>query len=148
MSDRQNEPAPASDLVQPSPATNTRTAGYVIFYGVFLIGMGLLGYLSNPEKAKTALMSGGTFGALSILWGVLMTRHIRWSLPAAKVTTGFLAIVFTWRASVSWLAVLDGKAEKQFAATLITVMLAGSIAMLIRLLKPRSASGLDIAARV
>ena len=47
---------------------NTKTAGRLIFYGAFLIVMGLAGYLSNPEKAKTALMSGGAFGALSILW--------------------------------------------------------------------------------
>ena len=49
----------------------TKTAGYLILYGAFLIIMGLLGYLSNPEKAQTALLSGGTFGALSIVWGVL-----------------------------------------------------------------------------
>ena len=54
---------------------NTKTAGYRILYGAFLIVMGLLGYLSNPEKAKTALMSGGTFGALSIVWGVLASER-------------------------------------------------------------------------
>lgn len=90
---------------------------------MFLIVMGLLGYLSNPEKAKTALMSGGTFGALSILWGVLGARGVRWSRPAAIVTTGLLAVVFAWRASVGWLAVLGGKSEKLFAAVLITTML-------------------------
>ncbi len=127
---------------------NTKTAGWLIFYGCFLAGMGLLGYLSNPEKAKTALMSGGTFGALSILWGVLMARGVRWSLPAAMTTTGLLAVVFVWRASVGWLAVLDGHAEKQFAATLITVMLAGSIAMLFRLIKARHTSRAETAARV
>ena len=119
---------------------NTKTAGYLILYGGFLIVMGLVGYLSNPEKAKTALMSGGTFGALSILWGVLGARGARWSLPAAIVTTGFLALVFAWRASVGWLAVLDGKSEKLFAAILITLMLAASAAMLpmlFRSLKPR-----------
>lgn len=115
----------------------TKTAGYLIFYGCFLIVMGLLGYLSNPEKARTALMSGGTFGALSILWGVLLARGVRWSLPAAATTTGLLAVVFVWRASVGWLAVLDGQAEKRFAASLITVMLAASIAMLLRLVKTR-----------
>src|SRR5881409_814203 len=67
-------------------AMNTKTAGYLILYGAFLIMMGLLGYLSNPEKAKTALMSGGTFGALSIVWGVLGARGVRWTLPAAMVT--------------------------------------------------------------
>ena len=116
---------------------NTKTAGYLIFYGAFLILMGLLGYLSNPEKARTALMSGGTFGALSILWGVLGARGVRWSWPAALVTTGFLALVFAWRATVGWLAVLDGKSEKLFAATLITLMLAASAVMLPCLLKDR-----------
>ena len=119
---------------------NTKTAGYLIFYGCFLIVMGLAGYLPNPEKAKTALMSGGTFGALSILWGVLGARGVRWSLPAAIVTTGFLALVFAWRATVGWLAVLDGQSEKLFAAILITLMLVASVVMLPTLfksLKPR-----------
>ena len=116
---------------------NTTTAGYLILYGGFLMVMGLLGFLSNPEKAKTALMSGGTFGALSILWGVLGARGFRWSLPAAMATTGLLALVFAWRAGVGWLAVLDGKREKLFAASLITLMLAASVPMLLRLLKSR-----------
>jgi len=116
---------------------NTKTAGYLMFYGAFLIFMGLLGYLSNPEKAKTALMSGGTFGALSILWGVLGARGGRWSLPAAWVSTGLLTLVFAWRASVGWLAVLDGKSEKIFAAVLITAMLVGSVLMLLALTQAR-----------
>lgn len=116
---------------------NTTTAGYLILYGAFLIVMGLLGYLSNPEKAKTALMSGGAFGALSIVWGVLGARGFRWSLPAAVVTTGLLTLVLVWRASVGWLAVMDGKREKLFAASLITLMLAASVPMLLRLLKAR-----------
>ena len=119
---------------------NTKTAGYLIFYGCFLIVMGLVGYLSNPEKAKTALMSGGTFGALSILWGVLGARGVRWSLPAAITTTALLALVFAWRASVGWLAVLDGKSEKLFTAVLITAMLAGSALMLLCLLQARKAA--------
>jgi uncharacterized membrane protein (UPF0136 family) len=116
---------------------NTKTAGYLIFYGAFLIVMGLLGYWSNPEKAKTALMSGGSFGALSIVWGVLGARGARWSLPVALATTGLLTLVFAWRASVGWLAVIDGNREKIFAASLITLMLAASVLMLLCLLKSR-----------
>ncbi len=126
---------------------HTRTVGYLIFYGGFLILMGLSGYLSNPEKAKTALMSGGTFGALSILWGVLGARGVRWSLPAALTSTGLLTVVFAWRAGVGWLAVFDGHAEKWFASSLITLMLAASIAMLIRLIKAIKASRAETAAR-
>ena len=116
---------------------NTKTAGYLIFYGGFLMLMGLAGFLSNPEKAKTALMSGGTFGAISILWGVMGARGARWSLSAAMATTSLLAIVFAGRASVGWMAVFDGRADKQFASALITLMLAASIAMLLRLIQAR-----------
>ena len=122
---------------------NVKTAGYLVFYGVFLVLMGLLGYLSNPEKAKSALMSGGAFGVLSIVWGVLGARGFRWILPAAGVTTGLLAVVFAWRASVGWLAVLNGKSEKLVAAVLITVMLAGSALMLSCLWKARKPADPD-----
>ncbi len=118
----------------------TKTAGYLIIYGAFLIGCGTLGYLSNPEKAKTALMSGGTFGTLSILWGVLGARGVRWSVPAAITTTGMLALVFAWRATVGWLSVMDGKSEKLFAAALITAMLVASGLMLPCLLTERKSN--------
>ena len=119
---------------------NMTTAGYLILYGGGLIVLGLLGYLSNPEKAKTALMTGGTFGALSILWGVLGARGVRWMVPVAVVTTALLTLACAWRASVGWRAVLEGQSEKLFAALLLTVMLAASAAMLpvlFRSLKPR-----------
>ena len=109
---------------------------WMMGYGLFLIAMGLIGYASNPEKAKTALMSGGTFGALSILWGWLMTRgfaRIRW---AALLTTVMLAVVFAWRSTVSWSAFADGATDKLTAAILITAMGAASVAMLAALLKP------------
>lgn len=102
---------------------------WMVCYGVFLIAMGLAGYASNPEKAKTALMSGGTFGALSILWGWLMTRGLGWSHGAALGTTVFLLAVFTWRASVSWMALAGGAAEKLVPAVLITLMGLASLAM-------------------
>lgn len=116
---------------------NTKTSGYLILYGGFLIVMGLFGYLSNPEKAKTALMSGGTFGALSILWGVLGARGFAWSRWAALLSTAFLAVVFAWRATVTWSAIIQGNSEKLFSASLITVMLAGSLVMLPVLLRGR-----------
>jgi len=112
---------------------NKKKAFYLILYGGFLVLMGVLGYLSNPEKARTALMAGGTFGALSILWGVLGARGFRWAVPAALVTTALLTLVFSWRATVGWQAVIEGQSEKRFAALLLTVMLVGSVAMLVTL---------------
>lgn len=102
---------------------------WLFIYGVFLILAGAAGFLSNPEKAKTALLSGGTFGLLSILWGVLHVRGMAWSRRAAFGTVMFLGIVFSWRASAGWMAVMDGRSEKLFAACLITLMLSATAGM-------------------
>lgn len=112
---------------------------WMIGYGGFLIAIGVIGYLSNPEKAATALVSGGTFGALSIAWGALLRRGTGWARWAALATTGFLTAIFTWRATVSWLAVQGGQPEKVLAAVLITSMGVASLATLYVLLAPRPA---------
>lgn len=109
----------------------------LICYGLFLILAGLAGFLSNPEKAKTALMSGGTFGIIQILVGIVSSKG--WK-PARGIGIGicaFLALTFTWRATVSWIAVAGGQAEKTFAAALISLMLLASLAAIALLLKHR-----------
>lgn len=109
---------------------NATLSKWLFAYGLFLVAMGVAGYLSNPEKAATALMSGGTFGAVSMLWGWLMSRRIVWSRWAALATTTLLVLVFAWRASVSWMAFAGGASEKLTAAVLITLMGTASMAML------------------
>jgi uncharacterized membrane protein (UPF0136 family) len=112
-------------------------------YGLFLIVIGVPGFLSNPEKAKTALLSGGAFGLLSITWGILLHCGVRWAWGAAAVTTLLLTAVFVWRASAGWMAVAEGRSEKQTAAILITLMLLASIPMGALLLWPRHRNAMD-----
>jgi hypothetical protein len=117
-----------------------KSSTILICYGLFLILAGLTGFLSNPEKAKTALMSGGTFGLLQILVGFISLKG--WK-PARKIgmgICGFLALTFTWRATVSWMAVLGGQNEKLFAASLISLMLIASVLAVVLLLKQKPAS--------
>ncbi len=121
----------------------TQTAGYLIIFGVFLILLGVIGYVTHPEKAITAVIPGGVFGALWMLWGILSAKGVRWSGLAALVTTTLLALACAWRASVSWLAVSNGQTEKAFASVIITLMLAVAVFMLIFLLKDRKTSGLE-----
>ncbi len=109
---------------------NKSLAKWLFIYGGFLILAGVAGFLSNPEKAKTALMSGGTFGTLSIILGILNVRGITWSRTAAFGTLIFLDAVFTWRSFAGWMAVANGRPEKMFAACLITLMLLATSAML------------------
>lgn len=104
-----------------------------LFYGIFLILVGVAGYLSNPEKAKTALMSGGTFGLISIALSFAMTKFFTLARGAGLVVTLMLAGVFTWRSHASWTAYFGGQPEKWFAATLISSMLVASIVVLFKI---------------
>lgn len=121
-----------------------RLGTWLIGYGAFLVAVGVAGYLSNPEKAATALASGGTFGALSVGWGVLLRLGRAWARWAAIATTAFLTMVFAWRALASWLAFFGGQPGKLVAAALITAMLVASavtLAVLARGAPPRYLSG-------
>jgi len=117
--------------------TTRKIGNWLIAYGLFLIVIGLVGYLSNPERARTALMSGGTFGTISIVWGLLLRGGMTWAWVGALVTTCFLAVVFVWRSSVGWMAVARGETEKGLAAVLITLMLLASAAVISLLLRNR-----------
>lgn len=106
------------------------TAKWILAYGAFLLLAGLLGFLSNPEKAQTALMSGGLFGGLSLFWGWLALQGKRWAAQTALGMIGFLALVFGWRALSGWQQVAAGNSDKLFAAVLISSMLTASLVML------------------
>jgi uncharacterized membrane protein (UPF0136 family) len=115
---------------------------FVLFaYGAFLILCGVTGYLSNPEKAKTALLSGGTFGALNFGFAWLALREWRPSVAAALCTAVFLGCVFTWRTTVSWMAFAEGQSEKLVAASIITAMLVATLALVAFLLRMRGRVG-------
>jgi len=122
---------------------NTQTSGHLVIFGIFMILLGVIGYMTHPEKAHTALIFGGGFGALWMLWGILSVKGVRWSWLAALATTALLALACVWRASVSWLAVANGQSEKAFASVVITLMLAVSASMLCLLLKDRKKCGAE-----
>jgi len=110
---------------------------WFVGFGIFLILCGVAGYLSNPAGAKTALISGGTFGGLSAFWGVLMLKGLTWAKAAARVSTIVLVAAFAWRSAAGWMAYAEGQ-PKLFAASLITTMLVASLASLLVLWRRRS----------
>lgn len=126
---RQNAPCPPREPGKLARMLST-TGKQIIAYGAFLILAGLTGFLSNPEKAKTALMSGGLFGGLSMLWGWLTLQGKRWAAQTALVMTGLLTLVFGWRIFIGWRQVAAGNSDKLFAALLISSMLAASLVLL------------------
>ncbi len=114
-----------------------KNSKWLIGYGVFLFLCGLIGYLSNPAAAKTALISGSAFGGLAVVWGLLLGKGFGFAKWAALVTTLLLCGVFTWRSIASWQKVMDGE-PKVFAASLISLMLLGSLATVTRLVITKS----------
>lgn len=108
-----------------------RSAFALILLGVYFLLAGSAGYLSNPENAKTALISGGFFGSLCVLLGIVVRLGPAGIRGIARLAglflMGLLALVFTWRSSVGWMAVASGEQSKLFAAALITSMLLAAL---------------------
>ena len=119
----------------------------MISYGFFLFVIAIAAVSYDPQTgmfgfyapAKTALISGGICGSLSILWGALLRRGLRWPLLAAIASTLAFLAAFTWRSTVGWMAVAAGDTHKWFAATLITLMWIASAALLVFLIRARAA---------
>lgn len=109
-----------------------------IFLGIYLILAGVAGYLSNPEGAKTALLSGGTFGSLCVAWGVLIGRGFGWARLGVLATFAILTAAFIWRSVAGWMAVAGGEQSKWFAAALITSMLIATLAAAFVVLRSRT----------
>ena len=102
------------------------TGKWYVGYGIFLIVCGVAGFLSNPEAAKTALITGSFFGSLAIIVGVLLKKEFGWARIPALGLTLLLIAAFSWRSFVSWQDVARGD-PKLFAAILISSMLVASL---------------------
>lgn len=126
------------------------SARWLLAYGTFLFCVALAAVMYDPKigkigfnpAAKTALISGGVCGGVSILWGLLLFGARSWPTRAAMVTTTLFLAAFVWRSSVSWMAVAAGASEKWYAGSLITLMAVASLALLLLLIRQRGGSRL------
>ena len=119
---------------------------WLIRYGLFLMALSVVAVMYIPKTgqigfnpaAKTALISGGICGGLSILWGVLLRRGIAWARIAAIASSLLFLAAFTWRSILGWMAYAGGQPEKWYAATLITCMWIATAALLALLIRNRA----------
>jgi hypothetical protein len=107
---------------------------WLVGYAAFVFSMGVLGYLSNPEKAGTALKSGGMVAFFSVGWALAWARGHRWALGGALGMLGLVGAAFVWRSTVGWLAVAGGDGTKLTAALLISALLVATVVLFPRVL--------------
>lgn len=69
------------------------------FYGTFLIFCGIVSVIFIGLKAKTALMSGGMSGAISITTAWLLSTQTPGTPVAALIIPLLLFMVFAWRST-------------------------------------------------
>jgi hypothetical protein len=82
-------------------------ANLMVFYGLFLILCGIISVIFIGMKAKTALISGGSSGALSLLFAWYMDQMQTWAFIAGIILTLGLSIVFAWRATKTLFSLFD-----------------------------------------
>jgi len=86
------------------------------FYGVFLILCGIVSVIFIGPKAKTALMSGGMSGLLSILIAYFIQQGSGYAPLFGLILSGALFIVFAWRSTKTLLRIfelLTGSVERE-----------------------------------
>ena len=59
-----------------------------------------------------------------------MDKKVGWAKSAALLTTVILTGVFGWRATIGWNAYFNGSVDKFIPASLISIMLLGSLLIL------------------
>jgi hypothetical protein len=86
---------------------NQLLAHGMTFFGIFLIGCGIISVIFIGLKAKTALISGGMSGSISLLISYLIFHRIEGAHLAAVIFSFALFIVFSWRATKTLFAIFD-----------------------------------------
>jgi len=79
----------------------------LLFYGLFLISCGIISVLFIGPKAKTALISGGSSGLISILIGYFYSVHNSIFAIATILIPLMLFCVFSWRSTKTFFKLIE-----------------------------------------
>lgn len=79
----------------------------LLFYGAFLILCGIISVIFIGLKAKTALISGGISGLLSIASASLIYLGYNWGIFCGIFLSTALFIVFSWRCTKTFFRLFE-----------------------------------------
>jgi hypothetical protein len=86
---------------------NQILAHIMAFYGLFLIACGIIAVIFIGLKAKTALISGGGSGSISLLISYLILHQVPGSKLSGVAFSLALFIVFAWRSTKTLFTIFD-----------------------------------------
>lgn len=84
-----------------------QSAFLLLFYGIFLILIGILSVLLIGWTAKTALISGGTMGFIALTIAHFINKENKIAQYLGLLQTITLSFIFGWRASKALFALLE-----------------------------------------
>jgi hypothetical protein len=102
----------------------------LLFYGLFLIGCGIVSVFLIGKTAKTALLSGGSAGITSLIIGYNYSIHNSPIVILAISIPLFLFFIFSWRSSKTLFKLIElistnsGEAKSKAIAFLIISLMA------------------------
>lgn len=77
------------------------------FYGVFLILCGIVSVVFIGMKAKTALVSGGVSGAMTLLLAWMVSNDINSARIGGLILAFLLFCVFAWRSTKTFFKIFE-----------------------------------------
>lgn len=98
-------------------------ANITYIYAALMFVLGLTGFLSNPDKAISALIVGTITALVFAVLGYFLKKGKKSALNVLIVIGGLLAMMLAWRSSGAWMAYFSGSSDKLVAALLTSGML-------------------------
>ncbi|MCH8028387.1 MAG: hypothetical protein IH874_00425 [Candidatus Dadabacteria bacterium] len=96
-------------------------------YGLLILIVGYLVFVSNPQGGRWTLLAFGAAGNLMLLWAILMRKGWRHAPLGSLLTLLLIAGALSWFAFRSWKGALT-EGEGTAAAVISTGLLAATVA--------------------
>lgn len=93
----------------------------IMYYGVFLLVCGALGFVATGNRSASALVNGIIGGILMLVLGALHKQRRTFALPAAIAVAGIFTASFVWR-TVVHLRDVASSADAPSVAVIVLVL--------------------------
>jgi uncharacterized membrane protein (UPF0136 family) len=106
-----------------------RLSLYLVIYAVFLLSMGIAGWLLQPSTAITSLLGGVAGGIWIFTMSRLVRRNVQWAHTSVLTAIGIFTLTFAWRGMNTVIEVTKGNDSKLSVAIVLVLLFIVSLIM-------------------